>query len=144
MIWRMRTFETKPELAGVLSELMAREPIFHRPEFGTTRADFERMMADDFWETGASGRRYSRAFVLDELERRLAAPREDDWEAKDFNCRELAPGVFLLTYTLLQNHERLTRRATIWQRAPEGWKIVYHHGTMVQDASSEWESRATG
>jgi len=140
----MRTFETKPELAGVLSELMAREPIFHRPEFGTTRADFERMMADDFWETGASGRRYSRAFVLDELERRLGAPREDDWEAKDFNCRELAPGVFLLTYTLLQNQERLTRRATIWERAPEGWKIVYHQGTMVQDASSEWESRATG
>jgi len=140
----MRTFETKPELAGVLSELMAREPIFHRPEFGTTRADFERMMADDFWETGASGRRYSRAFVLDELERRWAAPREDDWEAKDFNCRELAPGVFLLTYTLLQNQERLTRRATIWERAPEGWKIVYHQGTMVQDASSEWESRATG
>jgi hypothetical protein len=126
--------ETKPELDGVLAELIAREPIFHRPEFGTTRADFERMTFDDFWETGASGRRYSREFVLAELQRRFSAAHEDNWEAKDFFCRELAGDVYLLTYTLLQNHQRLTRRATIWQRTPDGWKIVYHQGTIVQDA----------
>ena len=64
---------TDPELLGVLEELIKREPIFHRPEFGTTRADFENMTSPDFWEIGASGRRYSRAFVLDELERRHSA-----------------------------------------------------------------------
>jgi hypothetical protein len=126
-------FETKPELCAVLEELIAREPIFHRPEFGSTRADFERMTADDFWETGASGRRYSRAAVLGVLEERLAAPQEDVWEAMEFHCRELAPDVYLLTYSLLQN-QRKTRRATIWQRMPDGWKIVYHQGTIVQDA----------
>ena len=112
-------FETKPEISDVLKELAAREPIFHRPEFGTTRADFERMTAKDFWETGASGRRYSREFVLDELERRSSAPHEVVWEAKEFLCRELAPDIYLLTYTLLQN-QRKTRRATIWQRTPDG------------------------
>jgi len=49
---------TDPELLGVLEELIKREPIFHRPEFGTTRADFENMTSPDFWEIGASGRRY--------------------------------------------------------------------------------------
>ena len=29
-----------PELQGILAELSSREPIFHRPEFGTTRTDF--------------------------------------------------------------------------------------------------------
>jgi hypothetical protein len=29
---------------------------------------------------------------------------------------------------------RLTRRATIWQNTSEGWKILYHQGTIVQDA----------
>jgi hypothetical protein len=43
---------TAPELEGVLAELSRREPIFHRPEFGTSRADFERMTAEDYWETG--------------------------------------------------------------------------------------------
>src|SRR5690242_3382279 len=109
-----------PELADILEQLRAREPIFHRPEFGFTRADFEKMMADDFSEVGASGSRYSRAFVLDELERRHAKPHTDIWETSDFDCRRLAPDVYLLTYTLLQDHVRRTRRATIWQRTAEG------------------------
>jgi hypothetical protein len=39
---------TVPELRDVLAELSAREPIFHRPELGTSRADFERMTVEDF------------------------------------------------------------------------------------------------
>jgi hypothetical protein len=124
---------TAPDLLEVLAELSAREPIFHRPEFGTSRADFERMTAEDFWETGASGRRYSREFVLDELERRFSTPHEDVWETRDFYCRKLGEDTYLLTYTLLQEGNRLTRRATIWQRTAEGWKILYHQGTIVQD-----------
>lgn len=125
--------EPDADLARVLAELRDREPIFHHPEFGTSRADFEKMTVDDFWETGASGRRYSRQFVLDELEKRYAAPHADVSETRDFRCRKLGPDVYLLTYTLLQDHKRLTRRATIWQRTVEGWKIVYHQGTIVED-----------
>jgi hypothetical protein len=128
------TLATAPELQTVLVELAAREPIFHRPEFGTTRVDFEEMTAGDYWETGASGRQYSRAFVLDELERRFSAPHEDVWETSDFHCRRLGSDTYLLTYTLLQDKKRLTRRATIWQKTSEGWKAVYHQGTIVQDA----------
>jgi hypothetical protein len=125
-------FATAPELEDVLAELAAREPIFHRPEFGTTRADFERMTAEDFSETGASGRRYSRQFVLDELEKRQAAPHEEIWETSEFHCRRLSEETYLLTYTLLQDKTRLTRRLTIWRRTPQGWKILYHQGTIVQ------------
>ncbi|HXE09126.1 MAG TPA: DUF4440 domain-containing protein [Acidobacteriaceae bacterium] len=121
----------------VLEELRSREPIFHRPELGATRADFERMMMDEFREVGASGRRYDRAFVLDELERRHAAPHADVWETSEFCCQRLAEGLYLLTYTLLQDHARLTRRATIWRRTAEGWKIVFHQGTIVQDAIAD-------
>lgn len=124
---------TEPELTGILDELASREPIFHRPEQGTARADFEKMMAADFWEVGASGRQYTRAYVLDELEKRHSVPQADVWETTGFHCRRLAPNVYLLTYTLLQGGERKTRRSTIWQRTPEGWKIIYHQGTIVQD-----------
>jgi hypothetical protein len=128
------TLTTAPDLQEVLSELSAREPIFHRPEFGTSRADFEKMTVEDYWETGASGRCHSRKSVLDELERRFSAAHDDVWETRDFHCRMLAEDTFLLTYTLLQDRQRLTRRATIWQRTADGWKIVYHQGTIAQDA----------
>jgi hypothetical protein len=123
---------TDPELQGVLNELMQREPIFHRPELGTTRADFERMTETTFWEVGASGRRYDRKHVLDELERRYRNPTEDVWQTREFHCLELARDNYLLTYTLVQG-ERITRRATLWRRTGEGWKIVYHQGTVVED-----------
>jgi len=124
--------QSSTEIRDVLAELTAREPIFHRPEFGTTRADFEKMTADDFWEIGASGRRYSREFVLDTLEKRFAEPHNDVWKTSNFQCRKLGENTFLLTYTLLQNRARLTRRSTIWRRTREGWVILFHQGTIVQ------------
>jgi hypothetical protein len=127
------TRRTDSELADVFAELMKREPIFHRPEFGTSRADFERMASTDFWEVGASGRRYNREDVLEELERRFATPHADVWETSDFRCQRLADGVYLLTYTLLQDKVRLTRRSTIWQQTTEGWKVVFHQGTIAQE-----------
>ena len=116
----------------VQRELEAREPLFHRPALGTTRADFERMTVESFWEVGASGRRYDRAFVLDELERRYASHYEDQWETRDFACTHLGDETYLLTYTLLQG-PRVTRRSTIWRKTEEGWKAVYHQGTIVAE-----------
>jgi hypothetical protein len=121
---------TAPEHMAVRDELMQREPLFHRPEFGTTRADFEKMTAPEFWEVGASGRRFSRQFVLDTLEARYRSPTADIWEVCDFHCLEIATNNYLATYTLVQG-ERVTRRTTIWRRTAEGWQIVYHQGTVV-------------
>ncbi len=124
--------ETDPHLASILRELIDREPIFHRPELGATRADFERMTAEDYWEVGASGRQYSRAFVLDLVEERHKTPQVESLTPSDFRCRALGAGTYLLTYTLLQG-ERKMRRATIWQRVGADWKIVYHQGTVVSE-----------
>ena len=123
---------TDPALLGVLEELKKREPIFHCSEFGTTRADFEEMIHADFWEIGASGRRYSREYVLDELEKRHQLPHSDVWETSEFHCRPLGPNLYLLTYTLIQDEIRKTRRLTIWQHTEAGWKIVFHQGTVVK------------
>ena len=50
-----------------LTSCEAREPLFHRPEFGTTRSRSEAMTTEDFWEVGASWRGYGRADILDIL-----------------------------------------------------------------------------
>jgi hypothetical protein len=123
---------TDPKLLNVLNELKQREPIFHRPEFGTTRADFEKMTETTFWEVGASGQRYSREQVLNELEKRYPTDAEDSWQTGDFHCLEIGADNYLLTYKLIQG-ARVTQRSTIWRRTAEGWKIVYHQGTVVRD-----------
>lgn len=119
----------------VLEELKKREPIFHREEFGRTRADFEKMMDKDFWEVGASGNIYTKEVVLDVLEERYSNAYEENWQTKDFKCQALAENVYLLTYTLIQNATRVTRRSTIWKlEGGRDWKIAYHQGTVVQES----------
>ena len=133
-------FVVESHCKEALKELIQREPIFHHPEFGTTRQELEAMTDASFWEVGASGRRYSREYVLSGVAERyknpeyrgVNSPPEDTWETKDFYCREISPDSYLLTYTLVQG-ERVTRRATIWQRTGSDWKILYHQGTVVQE-----------
>lgn len=118
------------DLDDAARELLLREPIFHRPEWGTARGDFEAMMAPGFREVGASGNAYSRDYVLDVLEQRSSAPSVDEWRITEFRCECIAPAHYLATY-LLEQSDRLSRRATLWRCMPEGWQIVYHQGTLV-------------
>jgi hypothetical protein len=122
--------DTRYSIEDILTELRAREPIFHHPELGTTRADFEAQTAPDYWEVGASGRRYDREFIWATLERRYAKGAPDVWEADDFQCRQLGPDTYLLTYQLRQD-TRLTLRATVWRWTGAGWQALYHQGTIV-------------
>lgn len=120
-----------PELEEVLRELRQREPIFHTKRFGRTRAEWERSTAPDYWEVGASGRRYSRDFIFDQLEKN--PPVDADlagWSCSDFGLRQLGPQIYWLTYTLHQG-SRVTRRSTLWEKTAGGWRILFHQGTMV-------------
>ena len=114
-------------------ELRDREPVFHRPERGTTRADFEAMTAEDYWEVGASGTAYDRQTLLDELEHRFADPDYDPMAGlalTDFAVRGAGDDVWLATYVLRQG-ERLSRRVSVWRRSDDAWRLVYHQGTVM-------------
>jgi len=124
---------TDEQLLEIQKELSAREPIFHQPEFGTDRETYDSMIVDDFFEIGASGKRYLRNFVIESLVERYSKPFVEDWETSNFYCREIANDTYQLTYDLLQGKERRTRRSTIWRRTTDGWKIVFHQGTVVAD-----------
>jgi hypothetical protein len=118
-------------LAGVLAELVSREPLFHRTELGTSRAVFDSMTCEDFWEVGASGACYDREFVWATVRERYAGDAPDPWQTSDFRVRRLAEQVYLLTY-LLRQGERVTRRATLWERGSGSWRVIYHQGTLVR------------
>ncbi|SDA96110.1 DUF4440 domain-containing protein [Sinorhizobium sp. NFACC03] len=92
----------KSNLDAILSELAAREPIFHQREFGTSREDLLKMTADDFWEIGASGKIYGRDFVIENLLERYKTQEPDDLSCTDFSIRQLAENLYQLNYVLQQ------------------------------------------
>ena len=124
---------TDPDLLLILEELRPLEPIFHTREFGLTREDFEKRMMPEYWEVGASGRRYSRDYILEFLGRNPPVEAwAAGWQTADHAVRRLGRETYLLTYSLSQG-ERFTRRSTIWQRREGVWRIVYHQGTIVDE-----------
>ena len=132
---------TEPHLLPILAEIVKREPIFHRPAFASNNEAFASMMASDYWEVGASGRRYSRDFILQTL---AAEPPVDaavaGWQIFEPQCRQLGPETYLLAYTLHQG-ERRSRRATIWQLSTTGWQILYHQGTLITGGNPDRRER---
>ena len=117
----------------ILEELKSREPIFHHPEkFGITKQDIENQMCDKFWEVGASGKVYTKQYVIETLlDRYNDSSYQDIWEAKEFELTQIAADNYLLTYVLIQDKTRVTRRSTIWRRVNRDWKILYHQGTVI-------------
>ncbi len=118
-------------LQPVLQELQRLEPLFHAAHPDATPPDFEQLVAPEFWEIGASGNRYSRAFALKVLTERVEQPDTASWQTDGFGIAEVGADHYLLTYTLYQPG-RVTRRSSIWRRSPSGWQVVYHQGTVVQ------------
>ena len=124
------------EMDAVLEQLVAREPLFHHRELVHSLETFEREVAEDFWEVGASGKVYDRDTVRDSVLRRLADTADDDmvvegWRTEDHQVREVGRDTYLLTY-VLHGQGRITRRATIWRHdVDRGWHVLYHQGTVV-------------
>jgi len=98
-----------------LKELVRQEFEFHWPDPGKDRTAIENMLDENFYEVGASGKRYDREHAIETLVERPKNPSgKNAWKAQDFECLEICPNSYLLTYVLVQD-ERITRRATIWR-----------------------------
>jgi hypothetical protein len=88
-------------------------------------------MAPDFVEIGASGQVYSREHVLTVVDERDRAGEVEVLEPVEAACRELAPGLYQLTYRLAQG-DRATWRSSLWRHSTTGgWQVVFHQGTVV-------------
>jgi hypothetical protein len=86
------------------------------------------LLAPDFVEIGASGRRWDREEILELL------GREDgsvgDIEMSAVQSRSLALGVVQVLWQSMVSG-RHVRRTSIWCERAAGWQLVFHQGTPV-------------
>jgi hypothetical protein len=117
-------------LRPLLDELRALEDSYHAACASASPEAFDRLVAPDFWEIGASGRRMSRAFARQVLAQRPGTPEPSMWQTDEHHLQAVGEGMWLLTYRLMQPG-RTTRRMTLWRREGQAWQAVFHQGTPV-------------
>jgi hypothetical protein len=100
----------------------------------TVRKDAARvalMLADEFQEFGASGRKYNKAEILAALQEE----REISIAMKDFVCLPIAESVLLVRYRSVRTGEDGVTvealRSSIWMLREGRWQILFHQGTRV-------------
>ncbi len=124
------TLITSDEHLAILEALKPLEPLIYVANAGASREHFEALLAPEFWEIAASGKRYSREYVINTLEERQQKPFKQAWHTSDYFLQPLANQFFLLTYTLHQP-TRISQRTSLWRSVGDTWQLVYHQGTVA-------------
>ena len=84
------------------------------------------LIADDFLEIGASGRRWNAT----EIRQLLAGEPLAAVTIHDFAAAPIGPDVVLATFRI--GGDRPSERASIWVRRDGRWQVRFHQGTPVQ------------
>jgi hypothetical protein len=96
-------------------------------------ATVDALLDPEFFEFGASGRRWDRAAIVATLPQETAEPGRAA-SAHDMAAIRLAPGVVLVTY-ISADGGRLCRRSSIWRETSAGWRVLFHQGTPIPPAA---------
>jgi ribonuclease HI len=83
------------------------------------------LIADDFLEIGASGRRWTAA----EIRGLLRGEPLPTITIEDFTVAPIGPDVILATFRI--GGSRPSERSSIWVRGDGGWTVRFHQGTPV-------------
>jgi len=93
------------------------------------------LLADDFFEFGASGRTFDKAAILKELKNEPDRPAS---LLTDLSARTLSPDIVLVTYRAHRRnpageiiHE--SWRSSIWVNRNQKWQITFHQGTKIPE-----------
>jgi hypothetical protein len=89
----------------------------------------EKLLADDFFEFGRSGKTYTREEILHHPQQEIHA----QFPLKEFQVHEISPTIFLVSYISEVQYEELEigNRSSLWENTKEGWKLRFHQGTAV-------------
>jgi hypothetical protein len=94
------------------------------------------LLAPEFREYGSSGRSYSRAEIIDQLQ----SEPSTDLSLRDFEIQHLCGHAILATYRAVnQTPGSLpveSLRSSIWVYRDERWQMLFHQGTKAPQVNS--------
>jgi ribonuclease HI len=112
------------EVEGLERQLLERQT-------RSSRRRLDEMISDDFVEIGRSGRKWTKAEIIDSLVQETGFEVEINF----VQFQRIGKDSILVTYRTkrVDCHESMEAfRSSIWQRRDQSWKIIFHQGTPIQ------------
>jgi hypothetical protein len=122
------------EASAFLCEL---EKKLQRPEIRASPDEVAGLLADEFFEFGASGSVWTRQQVIEGLPRDQKTQAGSELDCSDFSVNWLAEGVALVTYRgtrriLSEAKEHHFLRSSVWKLTDGQWRMIFHQGTQAR------------
>jgi len=115
-----------------LEKIHALEIALLEPQVRKDIKKLDRLIADNFYEIGASGKFYDKNNILARL------PLEQNYEIYgkviNFEIAHISENLIRANYTLEEKTKR-TRRTSIWQRHHNNYQMIFHQGTVIDRGS---------
>ena len=116
--------------AGILPKLIeALEQSLLSASVRQSTEQLNKLIADDFYEIGASGKTYDKKNILS----RLPLEQNDDLLGKviDFEIYQISENLIRANYTL-EEKTRRTLRTSIWKRQNDNYQMIFHQGILTK------------
>ncbi|RXH55833.1 DUF4440 domain-containing protein [Granulicella sibirica] len=114
-----------------MNTLRALEEELFEPAVRRNITRLSEVLADGFREFGSSGRVFSKAQIMSELQHEL----ERRISLSEFRVKAISKDAVLVTYRATRVQEGLadvhSLRSSIWMKREGRWEIVFHQGTVV-------------
>ena len=93
------------------------------------------LLANDFVEFGSSGKVWDKSSIVASMQ---TETMDEPITVEDFEARELASDVVLITYTSSRSKRVVegplpvsSLRSSIWKRRNGKWQMIFHQGTKI-------------
>jgi hypothetical protein len=112
--------------AAIAGELRLLEPSVRQ-----AAEKVEALLHPDYFEFGASGRRWDRCGIVEMMTAEHApAGEQTAVVVSELAGVRLADGIVLVTY-ISQDSQRRCRRSSLWRQTTAGWRVYFHQGTTI-------------
>jgi len=105
-------------------ELKSLEESLWREETRFNKSYMDKILAEDFFEFGRSGKIYSRSDCL-EIEKQPIIAKVP---LEQFRLHHVSKNTVLVTYVSEVTYDSVQRanRSSLWIKDSEGWKLIFH------------------
>jgi hypothetical protein len=111
-------------LSSLKEHLCQLEQLLLQPEIRTSPEELSKLLADEFFEFGSSGRVW---YKKDMVSTGIGVIKAT---LHNFEVHPLVPDVVLATYySVNETRKQHTLRSSIWKRIDGRWQMVFHQGT---------------